>query len=141
MNIETTYKQRTSTGVYYIRSVRDEHGTMLSNERVKRDPVLVFTQPATATLADTPGSAVDVSVTFRLHDFDGEARTDSGPVQFRLYDRSIADDEGVAFTREVTEGEVTLTLEIAAAGEYVITIEPPLLADMQLVEPLRVRVV
>ena len=67
--------------------------------------------------------------------------SDGGTVQFRLWDRNAPGDEGVAFARQLAQGELTLMLEFDAPGEYVLTIEPPLLADMQLPEAVvRVKV-
>ena len=50
MNIETVLKETDATGVYYRRTVRDDSGTIVSDERVKRDPTLRFAPPPTLTL-------------------------------------------------------------------------------------------
>ena len=139
MNAETITKESDTSGVYFRRVVHDVSGNVVSDERVKRDPVLTFTQPEPTTLDEITGLTV-VSVSFQLRDFDGDARTDSGEVRFRLQDRSAPADEGVVFTRQLLGGALVLTLEMDAPGEYVLTIEPPLVADMQLPEPVRVKV-
>lgn len=136
---ETILKETDASGVYYRRTLTSETGTLLSDERLKKDPVLAFTQPPPAVLDDVTITAT-VTVSLQLQDFDGEARTDSGVAQFRMRDRAIADDEGVPFTRQLVNGQLALVMEFDAPGDYVITVEPPLLADLQLAEPIRVRV-
>lgn len=138
MNSETITKEIDTSGVFYRRIVQDANGNVVSDERVKKDPVLAFTQPAVATFGEA--TSVTVSIDFRLRDFDGELRTDSGIIQFRLRDRDAPGDEGVLFTRQLVSGELTLLLEIDTPGEYVLTIDPPLVADMHLPEPVRVEV-
>jgi hypothetical protein len=139
MNTETITKETDATGTYFRRTVHDSDGSLLSDERVKRDPVLVFMQPAPAAIDEVSGIAV-VSLVFQFRDFDGEARTDSGAVEFRLRERDVPADDGVTFTRQLVAGELALTLEVDSPGEYFLTVEPPLLADMQLAELVRVKV-
>jgi hypothetical protein len=137
MNTETKTKEVDATGVYFRRTLHDGDGALVSDERMKCDPVLMFVQPQPVTL---DAASVVVDIHFALQDFDGEARTDSGEIQFRLFDREVAGDEGVPFVRQLVNGELTLSLEFDAPGQYVLTVEPPLLVDMQLVEPLRLKV-
>lgn len=135
---EITTKETDATGVYFRRLVRDAQDNLISDERIKRDPILMFEQPATVSLGEAP--LVSVGITFQLRDFDGEARTESGAVHFRLHDREVPGDEGMSFTRQLVAGALALALELDAPGEYALTIDPPLVADMQLAEPVRIKV-
>lgn len=90
------------------------------------------------TLGVAPLAAV--TITFWFKDFDGVLRTDSGRVNFRLQDREVPGDEGVPFARQLVAGELALSLEFDAPGNYALTIERPLLGDMQLAEPVRINV-
>jgi hypothetical protein len=139
MNTETILKETDSAGVYVRRRVHDDSGNLVSDERVKRDPVLEFTQPNPVSLDDVTGLA-SLSLSFQLRDFDGEARTDTGAIHFRLRERMISGDDGLPFDRQLLDGQLVLSLEFDAPGEYVLTIEPPFLADLQLCELLQVRV-
>lgn len=136
---EAILKERDTSGVYFRRVVTAENGAIVSDERVKKDPVLVFTQPALAHLDDATLTAV-VTISLELQDFDGEGRTDSGVLQLRIRDRVALDDEGVAFTRPLVDGHAELTIEFDTPGEFVVTVEPPLVSDLQLAEPIRVKV-
>jgi hypothetical protein len=89
------------------------------------------------TISATPAL---VTISFQLRDFDGEARSENGAVQFRLQDRDVPGDEGVLFARDFVAGHLLLSLEFDTPGDYVLTIEPPLPGDMQLAEPVRVKV-
>lgn len=137
---EETGKELQDGSVYYRRIVRSETGAVVSDERIKRDPVFAFIPPTLATIDGMTGVA-DITVTLALHDFDGERRADVGALVFKLIDTAEAQDEGLVFTREMVNGTVTLTLEIAAAGEYVITLEPPFPFDVQLSQSIRVKVI
>jgi len=46
----------------------------------------------------------------------------------------------IVFTRPLVSGALTLLLDIDTPGEYLLTIEPPLVADMHLLEPIKVKV-
>jgi hypothetical protein len=138
MNNETTSKESDSSGVYFRRVVHDATGNLVSDERIKKDPVLVFTQPAPVSLGTA--DSVTVTIAFQLLDFDGEPRLDSGEVHFRLWDRDVPGDEGVPFTRQLVAGALELLVEFDAPGRFVVTIEPPLVADMQLPEPVQIKV-
>ncbi len=140
MNIETILKETDVSGVYIRRIVQTEAGDPVSDERIKKDPTLTFSQPPPA-LIDAESDVAEVSVTFQLFDVDGAPRTDTGAVQFRLRDRDVPEDEGVVITRELTNGALALTLQIDAPGELLLTLEPPFLGDMLLPEPVRIRVV
>jgi hypothetical protein len=138
MNTETITKETDASGVFYRRTVHDDDGALVSDERVKRDPVLTFAQPPTLRLADA--ESVSLSIPFQLYDFDGEMRADGGVVSFRLQDCDISDDEGVVVVRQLSDGALTLALEFDTVGRYVLTVVPPLPADLQLSEPVKVKV-
>ncbi|HEX8169274.1 MAG TPA: hypothetical protein VF824_01900 [Thermoanaerobaculia bacterium] len=135
---ETILKHVEATGVYLHRRVTDDSGALVSEERLKRDPVLVFSPPPAANIGATGLAAV--SIRLQLVDFDGEPRSDSGTVTFRLRDRADANDGGVTFTRPLALGELTLALDFDIAGTFNITVEPPFLADMQLAEAIVIEV-
>jgi hypothetical protein len=120
-------------------AVRSEDDALVSDERVKRDPVLSFEQPVDATLDETTGIAV-VNVALTLYDFDGAVREASGAMTFRLRDRDVPEDEGFVFTLELTSGHATLTLQLDTPCDLVITAEPPFVADLQLAQPINVKV-
>jgi hypothetical protein len=138
MNSETITKEVDTSGVYFRRIVLNTGGELLSDERVKSDPILSFAQPATLQLDD--GASVLLAIEFQLNDYDGEPRTDGGAINFRLRDRDVPDDDGVVFARQLVKGALTLSMEFDSAGQYVLTVEPQLIADMQLIEPVRIRV-
>ena len=139
MNHENIIKESDPTGVYYTRTVVSSDGALVSAERVKRDPIFTVEQPPVLSLGGAP--TVSVELRFKLHDYDGAARLDSGPVHFRLRERDFLDAEGVMLRRELIGGEASLVFEFDAPGEFALTIEPPLPADMQLLEAVRIRVV
>jgi hypothetical protein len=139
MNTETITKEVDASGVYFRRIVLNPDGALVSDERVKRDSILSFAQPPTLQL-DEGGAGVTLAIEFHLSDYDGEARTYGGAINFRLQDRDVPDDDGVVFARQLVNGSHTLSIEFDAAGQYVLTVEPPLVADMQLIEPVRIRV-
>jgi hypothetical protein len=138
MNTETVSKEVDESGVYFRRVVLDGEGALVSDERVKCDPILSCARPSTLQLDD--GASVALQIAFQLNDYDGEQRSDSGTVNFRLQDRDVEDDDGVVFSRQLVNGALTLSMEFDATGQYVLNVEPPLIADMQLAEPVRIRV-
>jgi hypothetical protein len=72
-----------NAAIYSIRRiVIAEDGTVISDERVKRDPVLTFHQPAPVAVIDSGVGTVTVEL--RSRDFDGEERRDSGTLSLRL---------------------------------------------------------
>ena len=132
-------KERVGDSVYLRRITSDDTGNTLTDERIKTDPVFVFVPPPVVVLGDT--AVATLTVPMKLVDFDGEERADAGAVTLRLRDRSKPDDDGVTFTRPVDAGTVTLRFEIAVVGSYVLTLDPPFLADARLLEPLQIRVI
>ncbi|MGN6187052.1 MAG: hypothetical protein ACTHQM_25735 [Thermoanaerobaculia bacterium] len=124
---ETISKERDTTGVYFRRIVTNADGGVISDERIKRDPVLTFDPPQPVSIAPT-GVAV-ASVEMRLRDFDGAPRDDSGTITFRLRDRDTVADAGVTFSRPLIDGVVSLMIEFDTPGRYVIACDPPFAHD------------
>jgi hypothetical protein len=137
MNIETVTKEADASGVYLRRVVTTESGDVVSDERVKRDPVFIFTQPPAASI-DPQTQLATVVAELTMQDFDGAARSESGSIALRFRDSQVPSDTGVVFTIQFANGSAVLELELDTSGEYSVTSEPPFPFDTQLAEPVRV---
>src|SRR5690242_18067171 len=104
MNLELITKEVDLTGTYMRRIVTTESGHVVSDERIKRDPIFAFVSPVPVTLAANGLASVPIELT--MTDFDGAARVDSGTVLLRLRDQQQPSDIGVTFARPIVDGRV-----------------------------------
>lgn len=137
MLTEAIYKERDAYGTYRRRVVMDDTSHVVSDERIKCDPVLVFDPPGPARIDAATGVAT-VVVSFELRDFDAELRTDSGTLHWCLLDGER--EPAFTFTRQLDGGRAVLRFETAVPGEYSFALEPPFPVDLQLMDTLKVQV-